>query len=41
MHTGQIVYVTKLRTGKDLAFYRELEGGIALAQWPGHDDSLG
>lgn len=31
-HTAQIVYVTKLRTGSDLAFY-EVEGGIARARW--------
>jgi uncharacterized damage-inducible protein DinB len=24
-HTGQIVYITKLRTGKDLGFFRHLE----------------
>lgn len=32
MHTGQIVYVTKLRTGRDLRFY-EVEGGIAKPSW--------
>ena len=35
MHTGQIAYISKLRTGKDLGFYR-MEGGIARAAWPGH-----
>lgn len=35
MHTGQIAYISKLRSGKDLGFYR-LEGGIARASWPGH-----
>lgn len=34
MHTGQILYITKLRTGKDLEFYK-LEGGIPRASWPG------
>lgn len=32
MHTGQIIYVTKLRTGADLRFY-EVEGGIARKNW--------
>jgi len=32
MHTGQIVYVTKLRTGRDLEFYR-VEDGIAEENW--------
>lgn len=32
MHTGQIVYVTKLRTGRDLAFYRDA-GGLAVEDW--------
>lgn len=32
MHTGQIVYITKLRTGADLGFY-EVEGGIAHRRW--------
>jgi len=32
MHTGQIIYITKLRTGVDLRFY-EVEGGIARANW--------
>jgi len=32
MHTGQIVYVTKLRTGTDLAFYRDA-GGLAVEEW--------
>ena len=35
MHTGQIAYISKLRTGKDLGFYR-MEGGIPRAAWPGH-----
>lgn len=34
MHTGQILYVAKLRSGNDLGFYR-LEGGIPRAAWPG------
>lgn len=32
MHTGQIVYITKLRTGRDLAFYRDA-GGLAIEDW--------
>lgn len=32
MHTGQIVYVTKQRTGRDLEFYR-VEDGIAEENW--------
>lgn len=28
MHTGQIVYVTKLRTGSDLRFYRVSDGEV-------------
>lgn len=32
MHTGQIVYITKLRTGADLGFY-EIEGGVAHRRW--------
>ena len=32
MHTGQIIYITKLRTSKDLAFYR-LEAGIPRLTW--------
>jgi uncharacterized damage-inducible protein DinB len=32
MHTGQIIYITKLRTGTDLQFY-EVEGGIARPMW--------
>ena len=35
MHTGQIAYISKLRSGEDLGFYR-LEGGISRASWPGH-----
>jgi uncharacterized damage-inducible protein DinB len=34
MHTGQILYVAKLRSGKDLGFY-QLEEGIPRASWPG------
>lgn len=34
MHTGQILYIAKLRTGKDLEFYH-LEEGIPRASWPG------
>ncbi len=32
MHTGQIMYITKLRTGRDLAFYRDA-GGLAIEDW--------
>jgi uncharacterized damage-inducible protein DinB len=32
MHTGQIMYITKLRTGSDLAFYRDA-GGLAVEEW--------
>jgi uncharacterized damage-inducible protein DinB len=32
MHTGQVVYVTKLRTGTDLQFY-DVEAGIARPKW--------
>lgn len=35
MHTGQILYVVKLRSGRDLGFYR-LDRGIARPAWPGH-----
>lgn len=34
MHTGQIAYISKLRRGRDLGFYR-LEEGIPRAAWPG------
>lgn len=32
MHTGQIIYITKLRTGEDLQFYRT-EDGIPRKSW--------
>lgn len=32
MHTGQIAYITKLRTGHDLDFYRDA-GGLATEEW--------
>jgi uncharacterized damage-inducible protein DinB len=32
MHTGQIVYLTKLRSGRDLSFYRDA-GGLAVPTW--------
>ncbi len=35
MHTGQILYLVKLRTGRDLGFYR-MEDGIPQPAWPGH-----
>ena len=31
-HTGQIIYLSKLRTGKDLGFW-EVEGGKAVPKW--------
>ncbi len=31
-HVGQIIYVTKMRTGSDLAFWR-VEGGVAHPNW--------
>src|SRR5262249_27068367 len=35
MHTGQILYIAKLRSGRDLGFYRK-EQGIVRPAWPGH-----
>ncbi|MGQ0702049.1 MAG: DUF1572 family protein [Gemmatimonadales bacterium] len=35
MHTGQIIYLVKLRTREDLGFYR-MEDGIVRPAWPGH-----
>jgi uncharacterized damage-inducible protein DinB len=35
MHAGQVFYVAKLRTGKDLGFYR-MEGKLPRPAWPGH-----
>jgi uncharacterized damage-inducible protein DinB len=35
MHTGQILYIAKLRAGRDLGLYR-LEAGIPRPDWPGH-----
>lgn len=32
-HTGQIVYVAKLRTGRDLAFYRIEDGLVVEENW--------
>ena len=32
MHTGQVIYITKLRTGRDLEFYRSVDG-IPRATW--------
>jgi uncharacterized damage-inducible protein DinB len=32
MHTGQIIYLAKLKTGEDLGFYR-VSDGVAEAQW--------
>ena len=35
LHAGQIFYIAKLRSGKDLGFYR-MEAGIPRPAWPGH-----
>ena len=35
MHTGQILYIAKLRSGADLGFYA-MVGGIPRPSWPGH-----
>src|SRR5262249_12553703 len=35
MHTGQILYIAKLKSGKDLGFYRNVDGVVRPA-WPGH-----
>lgn len=35
MHAGQILYIAKLRSGKDLGFY-QVQDGVARAAWPGH-----
>ena len=32
-HTGQIIYITKMRNGKDLTFYKVNESGIATPNW--------
>jgi uncharacterized damage-inducible protein DinB len=32
MHTGQIIYLTKQRTARDLGFYRDA-GGLAVPEW--------
>lgn len=37
MHTGQITYITKLRTGSDLGFY-EVEDGVAHPRWQGRSE---
>jgi uncharacterized damage-inducible protein DinB len=34
MHTGQIIFATKLLTGEDLGFYGYLKGGRARAETP-------
>jgi hypothetical protein len=31
-HTGQIIYLAKLRTGRDLGFW-EIEDGKAIPRW--------
>jgi hypothetical protein len=46
MHTGQIIWIVKARTDRDLGFYR-VEGGVAEATWitephrPSPPDGLG
>jgi uncharacterized damage-inducible protein DinB len=35
MHTGQILYIAKLRSGRDLGFYQK-EQGVVRPAWPGH-----
>jgi uncharacterized damage-inducible protein DinB len=35
MHTGQIIYIAKLRSGADLGFY-EVVDGIPRPAWAGH-----
>lgn len=34
MHTGQVAWITKARTGRDLAFYEDA-GGLAIPRWEG------
>jgi uncharacterized damage-inducible protein DinB len=36
MHTGQIILLSKLHTGRDLAFYR-ISDGVPRKQWQTHD----
>lgn len=36
MHTGQILYIAKLRVGSDLGFY-DVVGGIARPKWEGRE----
>ncbi|HMB93233.1 MAG TPA: DinB family protein [Rhodothermales bacterium] len=33
MHVGQIIYLTKMRTGDDLGFYRVKEGDVVGTRW--------
>lgn len=40
LHAGQILYIAKLRAGKDLGFYR-MEAGIPRPSWPGHPTTGG
>jgi uncharacterized damage-inducible protein DinB len=35
MHAGQVFWISKLRTGRDLGFYR-MEQGVPRPAWPGH-----
>jgi uncharacterized damage-inducible protein DinB len=38
MHTGQIIYIAKLRSGADLGFYKTVDG-VVRPDWPGHPTS--
>jgi hypothetical protein len=37
MHTGQIIYIAKLRSGSDLGFYQVVDG-IPRPAWVGHPE---
>ena len=37
MHTGQIIWIVKARTGRDLEFYN-VDNGVARARWPRAQD---
>ena len=34
-HVGQLIYITKLRTGRDLRFYASRADGTVQRSWPG------
>ncbi len=40
MHAGQILYIAKLRSSRDLGFYR-MDAGIPRPSWPGHPSGGG